>query len=121
MRHGYCENCHNFICIPCMFGTRGPTPRPAGNTGQKSQVKPKVFVLNWEKIKTNAVVVEGTFSIHGCLISTLIDPGSMHSFVNEVRAYHLDWVGRDLPYILHVSTPLGRSAMTSKYVPDYDI
>jgi hypothetical protein len=51
----------------------------------------------------------------------LIDPGYTHSFVNDTHACHLDWVGRDLPYVLHVSTPLGRSAVASKYVPDCEI
>jgi hypothetical protein len=66
-------------------------------------------------------VVEGTLSIYGCLVTALINPGSAHSFVNETRACHLDWARKDLPYELHVSIPLGRSVVASRYIPDYDI
>jgi hypothetical protein len=100
---------------------KGPVPRLAGNTEQKPQVKAKVFALNWEELEADTAVVEGTFSIHGCLVTALIDPGSTYSFVNEASVCPLDWVGRDLSYVLHVSTPLGRSAVASRYVPDYDM
>jgi hypothetical protein len=60
-------------------------------------------------------------SIHGYLVTALIDSDSTYSFANEIHACHLDLVRRNLPYILHVSIPLGRSAMASKYMPDYDI
>jgi hypothetical protein len=74
--------------------------------------------LNWEELKTNAVVAEGTLSIHGSHVTVLIGPGSTHLFVNETHACYLDWVGKELPYVLHMSTPLGRLIMASKYVPD---
>jgi hypothetical protein len=66
-------------------------------------------------------VVEGTFTIHGCPITALIDPSSTYSFVNETRACHLDWVGMELPYVMHMSTPLGKTTVANKYVPDYEI
>jgi hypothetical protein len=66
-------------------------------------------------------MVEGTFSIHDCHFTALINPGSTHSFVNKTRTWYLNWVGKELPYIMHVSTPMGKTAVANKYIPDYDI
>jgi hypothetical protein len=45
----------------------------------------------------------------------------MHFFVNETCACHLDWVEKGLPYIMHVSTPLGKTTVASKWVLAHDI
>jgi hypothetical protein len=36
--------------------------------------------------------------------------------VNEAYACHVNWVGKELAYNLHVSTSLGKTAMASKFV-----
>jgi hypothetical protein len=46
--------------------------------------------MNREELKMDAAVVEGMFSTHGYLVPALIDPSSMHSFVNEAHAYQLN-------------------------------
>jgi hypothetical protein len=51
-----------------------------------------------------AIGVEGTLTTHGCAVTALIDPDSTHSFVNETYACHLDWVGKELPNMMHVGT-----------------
>jgi hypothetical protein len=77
--------------------------------------------MNREELGTEAAVVEDTLSIQGCPVIALIDPGSMDSFVNKTRACHLNWVGNELPYIVHVTTLLGKMVVASKYVPDCSI
>jgi hypothetical protein len=72
---------------------RGPVSKLAGNAGPtvpKPQVKAKVFVLNREELGTDATVVEGTLFLHGRLVNALIDPGSMHSYMNETCACHMN-------------------------------
>jgi hypothetical protein len=66
-------------------------------------------------------LVKGMFTIHCCPVTTLINPGSTHSFVNDTYAYHLDYVGEELPYVMHVSTPLEKSTVAYRYVPDCEI
>jgi hypothetical protein len=100
---------------------KGPTLGLAGNAGQKLQVKAKVFALNREELGVDAAIVEGTFTIHGCSVTALIDPGSTCSFINKTCACYLDWVGEELPYVLHVSTPWERTAVANNYVLDQKI
>jgi hypothetical protein len=59
--------------------------------------------------------------MHGYLVIELVNPNSSHSFVNETHACQLDWVGKELPCIMHVSTPLGKTTVASKYLPDCGI
>jgi hypothetical protein len=66
-------------------------------------------------------MVEGTFIIHGCPVTTLIDLDSMNSIVNETCACQLDWVGKELPYVMYISTLLGKVAVANRYVPDCKI
>jgi predicted aspartyl protease len=66
-------------------------------------------------------VVKGTFTIHGCSVTALIDPGSTQLFMNKSRAGHLNWVGEELPYIMHVSTPLGKSVVVDQFVLSCEI
>jgi predicted aspartyl protease len=66
-------------------------------------------------------VVESTFTIHGCSVTALIDFGSTHSFVNEISACHLNWIREELSYEIHVSTPLGKSAVANQFVPNCEI
>jgi hypothetical protein len=106
---------------PLPGNNRGPALGPTGSEGQKPQVKAKVFALNREELRADVTVVEGMFTIHGCSITTLIDPNSTYSFINETCACHLDWFGEKLSYVLHVSTPLGKLAMANKYVPGHEI
>jgi hypothetical protein len=79
-----------------------------------------VFALNWEELRADATVVEDTFTIHGCSITALIDLNSTHSFVNEICACYLDWVGEELPYLLHVSTLL-KADLIVMPIEDYDL
>jgi hypothetical protein len=69
---------------------RGPAPKPVGNTGPKPQVKAKVFALNREELGADATVIEVTLSLHGRLVTALIDPESTHSSVNEAYACHMN-------------------------------
>jgi hypothetical protein len=41
--------------------------------------------------------------------------------VNETCARHLDWAGEELPYVMHVSTPLGKTVVASKCVSNRKI
>jgi hypothetical protein len=84
-------------------------------------VKAKVFILKCEKLGVDVIVVEGMLSVHGSPVTVLIDPESTYSFVNKTCTCHMSYVGEVLPYVLHVSTPLGRTSMASRYVPDYNI
>jgi hypothetical protein len=62
-------------------------------------------------------MVEGTLIIHNYRVNVLIDPSSSYSHINEDCTYHLGWDSLDLPYTLMVSTPLGNSIETGKYIP----
>jgi hypothetical protein len=58
-------------------------------------------------------MVEGTFTIHSFSVIALIDLESMHSLVNKSRACDLNWDWEELLYVMHVSTPLGKSAVAN--------
>jgi hypothetical protein len=74
-------------------------------------MKAKVFALNREELGVDAIMVEGTLSLHGRLVIALIDPESTQSYITEACACHTNWVGEELPYNLLVSTLLGKIVM----------
>jgi hypothetical protein len=38
-----------------------------------------------------------------------------------MRHVYLDWVGKELPYVMYMSIPLGKSAAANQYVLDREI
>ena len=84
---------------------------------QRPQQHGRLNALDTQEGEDIGGVVEGTLSISDVPARVLFDSGSTHSFVSPIFAACLVGDIAPLPYLLLVSTPLGRTVQCESYFP----
>lgn len=85
-----------------------PATKPVDDQ-QRLKVKAHVYAIIERDIEAFKAIVSGTISLIAHTTHVLIDPRSIHSFISYVYAKHASSWFVMLDYVLHVSTPLGKS------------